>query len=143
MSKENDFIVEQFIQSVQTTSQLIQRLSEQIKDNDISLESLRGELSSIKENLEAISGIVRDGNGDKPLTSRLDLLEQELTHVQHSIESHITDCKKTKEDEQQTSDTEKKLVKEKKWNMTILVISSLLGFISSMIVVLVRIKAGQ
>jgi len=142
-SPENEFILEQFIQSIQATSALIQHLSDQIKSNDVSLESLRGELTSIKENLEAISRIVRDGNGDKPLISRIDILEQNLQNIQHWIENQIAKETKDRESKEQAQADEKKVQDEKKWNMTVLIISSILGFLSSLIVVLVRMKVGQ
>ena len=136
-------IFEQFIQSIHSTSSLIQHLSDQIKSNDVALESLRGELSSIKENLEVISGIVRDGNGNKPLISRIDILEGNLQNIQRWIEDQIAKEVRDREAKEQSESDDKKAAAEKKWNMTVLIISSILGFLSSLVVVLVRMKVGQ
>lgn len=142
-SNENERIYDQLIQNIQLTSGLIQRLADQIKSNDVALESLRGELLNIKDNLENISCIIRGGHGDKPLLSRIDLMEQDFQHVHKWIEEQVEKEKAAHEAKEEATALEKSKAANRKWNMTILIISSILGFVSSLIVVLVRGKLGQ
>ncbi len=76
---------------LRATSNLIETLLREVRDNTVSVAALRAELSGLRENLHVISKLVRDGDG-QTLMTRLSLLEhtshmrdaEETTNKQHT-----------------------------------------------------------
>lgn len=70
---------------LRATSNLIETLLKEVRDNTVSVASLRAELVGVRENLHVISRLVRDGEG-QTLMTRMSLLEQD-SHRRESDDS--------------------------------------------------------
>lgn len=70
---------------LRATSNLIETLLKEVRDNTVSVASLRAEMNGLRENLQVISKLVRDGDGQTIMT-RISLLESD-SHRRESEES--------------------------------------------------------
>lgn len=94
------------------TSELINDLMRQMRDNEVSLAEAKTELTQIRTNLDGLSHIVRDDNGSKSLITRLTLLEQMVSMLQKQIESDASDARGGR---------------QMRWEMVVAVVGALLG----------------
>jgi len=54
---------------------------------------LKGKLDGIEEKVQYLSHVVRDGNGEKSIITRLALLEKDLSDLEKELEEHTKDDK--------------------------------------------------
>lgn len=89
---------------LRATSNLIETLLKEVRENTVSVASIRAELGALKDNMSAISKIVRDGDGLTVMT-RLSLLENSSQRME--------------------TDRDKKI--EKNWALMVAVVSGLIA----------------
>lgn len=85
-SRSNKDISEDLAKSLQATTSIVQILLKELRENAIAMATLKEKLDGIEENVKYLSSVVRDGNGSKPIITRLALVEQELQDISESIE---------------------------------------------------------
>jgi septal ring factor EnvC (AmiA/AmiB activator) len=66
------------IESIKTTTNLIQELTKDLKSSEISQASLKERINQIQKDVETLTHIVRDGNGEKSIMTRMALAEDDL-----------------------------------------------------------------
>ena len=72
---------EGLIESIKTTTSLIQSLNKDLKDNEISLATLKTRLDGVDDGLRNLTKLVRDGNGSNSIITRLALLEDDVSDL--------------------------------------------------------------
>lgn len=85
MSNEykNNPYYEGLIESIKTTTALIQAVSNDLRDNDIDLATLKARLDLVDENVKGLIKVVRDGNGGNSIMTRLALIEEDLAGLRN------------------------------------------------------------
>jgi chromosome condensin MukBEF ATPase and DNA-binding subunit MukB len=94
------------------TSELINDLMRQMRDNEVSLAEARTELAQIRTNLDGLSHVVRDDNGSKSLITRLTLLETMVSLMQKQLEEKDSDFREGR---------------RMRWEMVVALVGALLG----------------
>ena len=113
------------VKSLQSATMLMQNLLSDIKDHSVALALVKAKLEALSENVELLSHVVRDGNGEGSIVTRLALieksledLEEEFHEVKDTSETAIRDIKKYVEKEKdggkQDEDELRKLKMEKR-----------------------------
>lgn len=72
---------ESLIESIRTTTSLIQSLNKELKDNEINLATLKARLDGIDEGVRGLTKLVRDGNGANSIMTRLALIEGDIKEL--------------------------------------------------------------
>ena len=80
-------LADDLAQSLKTTTTLMDSLLGEIRDNATSLAVLKEKMDILGENVQYLSNIVRNGNGQKSILTRLALIE----HAMIEIKEHIGD----------------------------------------------------
>lgn len=91
-----NFLISQIANGLATTTELVQGLSSEIRDNTISLATLRAELTGVTQDVTDLSRILKDGNGTQPVLSRVAVLEKSSSQAEASLaalNSEIDDLK--------------------------------------------------
>jgi len=84
---DHNFILNQLIDSLESTSDLIRDLSSDVKDNAIALATLKTELKSLKSGVHSLSTILKTGNGKESVLTRIAVLEK----ITSTIEAVFTE----------------------------------------------------
>lgn len=80
-------LINQITTGLSTTAELVQNLSTETRDNTISLATVRAELSTVIGDVKDLSRILKEGNGSKPVLTRIALLEHDISQFHNEIES--------------------------------------------------------
>lgn len=88
-SEKSDSVIiaEGLVQSIQSTTALVQGLMNELRDNATALATLEVKLQSLHENMQGIVKVVRDDNGDKSIITRMALVEKELQDIGDNYKS--------------------------------------------------------
>lgn len=141
-SADYHFLINQIANGLANTTDLIKGLSAEIKDNTISLATLRTELKAVTKNVEDLSRILKDGNGTAPLITRVSLLENNVGEIKENLEETERELRAAREllqsikDKQQTSIEERKIdIESRKGKLQIVVamITGIVGLIASIV----------
>src|SRR5271157_4277084 len=73
------------LKSLQSVTALMQNLLSDIKENSASLAIVKTKVDSLKENVEVLSHVVRDGNGEGSMITRLALVEKSLEDIEEEF----------------------------------------------------------
>ena len=87
---QTKILIENLSANVATTSQLINSLLGDIRDNAANLMELKLKMESLSENVKSITNIVRDGNGKGSMVTRVAVLEkaiEDIAEMQHILNS--------------------------------------------------------
>lgn len=82
----NEELVKDLAKSLQITSTLMQSLLTEIRQNSTSLAVLKEKLEALKDNVDGLSSIVRNGNGTGSLVTRVALVEQSIKNIEESLD---------------------------------------------------------
>lgn len=69
---------EGLIESIKVTSVLIQALTKDLKNNEVSQATLKARVDAVDEGLRSLMRLVRDGNGSNSIMTRLALIEEDV-----------------------------------------------------------------
>jgi len=117
---ENDKIVEELVKSLESATTMIQSLLGDIKENSSSLTLVKAKLESLSSSVETLSHIVRDGNGEGSMMTRLVVLETLVDNIDgdfDALKKEVTEAVKELRkciDEKNKSD-EQKVITEKEY----------------------------
>lgn len=87
-TSENNALAEDLAKSLQATTSLVQTLLGELRENATAMAVLKGKLDGIEEKVKYLSYVVRDGNGEKSLITRLALLENDLQDLEEEVQKH-------------------------------------------------------
>ena len=83
-SKSNE--VPELLKSIEALMTLMQGLLGDIKEHSTSLAIVKERLESLTGNVEALSHVVRDGNGQGSMVTRLALIEQSIENIEKGFD---------------------------------------------------------
>lgn len=88
-SKNPDQIMfSKIAEGLDSTSQLVHALLNEIKDSEADFAAVKTELSILRENVKGLSSIVREGNGATSLMTQIALIQQKMEGIDKWIDSH-------------------------------------------------------
>jgi hypothetical protein len=140
-----NFLINQVASGLATTTELIQSLSSEIKDNTIELAIMKADLANVTKDVRTLSKILREGDGTAPVLSRIAVLESTSTQLSTSISTAEASFAESKEKLDSLSiklagflDSKKTAAEDKKdRRKTILaIITSIIALISAIAVAL-------
>ena len=124
----SQLLAEQFAKGLESTSKLIQSLQEDFHASAIELTELKIEVRSMRANVETLSKILRDDNGERSMVARVLMLER-----------NFEDIKKWTEEEKKEKESSKGIEQAGVWQLRIAVISGSLGFLAAVATALVQL----
>jgi len=136
----------QIASGLATTTELIQSLSSEIKDNTVELAIIKADLTNVTEDVKTLSKILREGNGAAPVLSRIAILETTITQLNTTLTSIEENEDTTKEKldaliikTNNTIDTKKIEAEDKKNRRQVLVaiVTSIVALIAAIAVALI------
>jgi len=120
-TSENNKLAEELAKSLESATTLMQDLLGDIKDNATSLALVKAKLESLSSSVEALSHIVREGNGKGSMITRLALAEKTLEDIEEhfdkfseEVHTAIKELKATIDEEKTLRSQEQKSEKEYK-----------------------------
>ena len=84
MSKEAERLVEEFSEDL---ALILQTFIDETKDAKIVIARIENEIKRLKEDISGLNKIIRDGNGQPPLITRIAVLEEKISELKSHIES--------------------------------------------------------
>lgn len=84
----NDELAKNLAASLRSTTELIQSLLGEIRDNATTLAVLREKLDNLGKSVDNLTAIVSKGNGKGSLVTRFTLMESELEELEEKIEKY-------------------------------------------------------
>lgn len=84
--EQTKLLIENLSANIATTSQLINSLLGDIRDNAANLMELKLKMESLSENVKSITNIVRDGNGKGSMVTRVAVLEKAIEDLEDDID---------------------------------------------------------
>jgi hypothetical protein len=94
-------VIQKLVQGFEDNNKLTQTLLEEIVDSESDFASIKTELSILRENVQSLSEIIREGNGAASIITKIALIEQRLSVIDKWIE---------KQEEKEKENTEFKSV---------------------------------
>src|SRR5271157_60330 len=80
-----DKIPPEILKSLETVTLLMENILADIKDHSTSLAIVKTKLEDLTENVEVLSHVVRDGNGQGSMVTRIALAEKSLEDMEEQI----------------------------------------------------------
>lgn len=143
ISFNQSFLINQIASGLATTTELIQSLSTEIKDNAIELAIIKADLTNVTGDVRTLSKILREGNGTAPVLSRIAVLETSAAQMATSLTSMQGDVEKAKQKldvlinkVEDTITTKKLEIEDKKSRRQaiIAIITSIIALVSAILV---------
>ena len=93
-SSDANELAEDLAKSLHAVTTLTQSLLGEIRDNATSLAVLKEKFDVLAENMEVLSKIIRMGNGQESLLTRVALLEKSLSILEQKLDEKEEDIQK-------------------------------------------------
>jgi chromosome segregation ATPase len=90
----NNQLAEDLADSLKSTTELVQKLLDEIRENSTSVAVMKEKFESLNENVSVLSQIVKNGGGKNSMITRLALAEKSI----EDLNEHVTELKKVIED---------------------------------------------
>lgn len=84
-NRDHDAFPEHIATGLQATAALIQSLLTEMRDNAVALSALSADMKNLREVVTTLSKILKDGNGQPSLVTRMTLVEKNLEDMAESI----------------------------------------------------------
>jgi len=99
-SIKSDQLAENLASSLKSTTELVQKLLDEIRDNSTSVAIMKEKFESLNENVATLSHIVRSGNGKGSMITRLALTEKAI----EDLNEHLVEIKKCTDEKEQSKE---------------------------------------
>ncbi len=130
-NKQSSFdqaLLDQFIRDLESTSEVLEKLLDQIQESEVDLAAHKTELRILCEEVKRLSTIVR-GEGGISLVTRMALIEQRMIELEKDWQE-----KKNEDKEDRKSLVEVKLADKKgKWELYTILVTGVIGIIASIV----------
>lgn len=142
----HSFLINQIANGLSTTTELIQGLSSELRDNTISLATLRAELTGVTDDVNNLTKILKDGNGSQPVLSRIAVLEKTCNQTETAVASMSTEITELKNSLNILTEKFNASIEEKKKSsetsnqnkqILVAVITSIIAFIASIVAAII------
>lgn len=78
--------LEKLAHGLESTSRLAQALLHEIKESEADFAAVKTELAILRDNVKSLSKIVREGNGEMSMLTKIALMDQEIRNLIRSID---------------------------------------------------------
>lgn len=99
LSNNVDHLVDDLASSLKSTTELVQSLLGEIRDNATAMAILREKLETLRENVSILTKIIRDGNGSKSLITRMALVERYIEDFDEFLEEFKEEQEKIRKEQ--------------------------------------------
>lgn len=89
-NKLDSLMLQQLISGLEATHNLANSLLAEIRESESDFAVFKTELGTLHDNVKSLSRIVREGNGDMSLLTKIALIEQKIEGIDSWIERHKT-----------------------------------------------------
>jgi hypothetical protein len=152
-SQNGKVVPEEILKSLEITTTLIQNLLGDIKEHSTSLAMVKTKLEALSVSVSTLSGVVRDGNGNGSLVTRLALAEKTIEDIEKSfndlkeeVEVEINELreyfKKKKAAEDQEKVSERDFNREKRLARLKIVAVAAPGLLA-LVLMLIKMLSGE
>ena len=86
MSKKEDDTTDMITQFSEDLSVILETFIEETQDAKIIISRMETEIGRLKEDIGLLNRTIRDGNGQKPMLTRITILEERIREVKEGIE---------------------------------------------------------
>ena len=86
MSKKEDDTTDMITQFSEDLSVILETFIEETQDAKIIISRMETEIGRLKEDISLLNRTIRDGNGQKPMLTRITILEERIREVKEGIE---------------------------------------------------------
>jgi predicted RNase H-like nuclease (RuvC/YqgF family) len=86
MSKKDDDTADMITQFSEDLSVILETFIEETQDAKIIISRMETEIGRLKEDIGLLNRTIRDGNGQKPMLTRITILEERIREVKEGIE---------------------------------------------------------
>ena len=86
MGKKDDDTADMITQFSEDLSVILETFIEETQDAKIIISRMETEIGRLKEDIGLLNRTIRDGNGQKPMITRLTILEERIREVKEVIE---------------------------------------------------------
>lgn len=87
--EESRALVQDLTRGLQATSAFIQSLSGEIRDNSVALAAFTSDLKNLRETVNLLSKILKDGNGKESLLTRTSILENDIEDLKTGVKDLV------------------------------------------------------
>lgn len=84
------FIINDFVKELEQTAQQVKDLLNELRDSKIDAATIKLELKLVVENVKELSSIIKDGDKNGSVLTRLALLEQSVHYIKEYVEKDST-----------------------------------------------------
>jgi|SRR5690606_13072033 len=149
--KTNEILLARLAEGLDSTAQLTQALLSDLRESEGDFVAMKTELSILKENVQSLSNLVKDG-GTSSLLTKIALVEQNIANIKQWVDNHFDVHQRLKTDaseiRKQILDIENRLsfveltVKEIKKNQEYEMKKSKTNFIMIVVTMIVLVGLG-
>jgi hypothetical protein len=118
-------VIEQLANTVKLMTRMLERMLQAHEVQDRSLTDFRADLRRIRDTISRIARVLHEGNGERPLTMRVALLEQKLNNLDEDFQRMLKKEVAMRE--------EKKLSRRGKYTLATALISGIAGLATAII----------
>lgn len=86
--KNSDIMLEQLAEGLESNTKLAQGLLRELKESERDFAAVRTELNILSDNVKSLSRLVRDGNGEMSLLTRIAVIDQKVQDIQKWVDNH-------------------------------------------------------
>lgn len=87
-NKLDSLMLQQLISGLEATHNLANSLLAEIRESESDFAVFKTELKTMHESVKSLSRIVREGNGDMSLLTKIALIEQQIKSIESWIDKH-------------------------------------------------------
>lgn len=87
-TKTNEILLARLAEGLDSTAQLTQALLSDLKESEDDFAVMKTELNILKENVQGLSDLVRDG-GTTSLLTKIALVEQSISNIKKWVDNHV------------------------------------------------------
>lgn len=129
----DNILAEHLANGLETASELIREIQDDVKEITVSVVRLTEKVETLEHAVNSLVKIVKDGNGEKPLVSRIATIETEMNSAKNSIEKIGTKLEKHVEKATSADQASNKIQTQGKWQIRTAVVTGVLGLIAAIV----------
>ncbi len=128
-------LVEELIKDLEGNAAQIQQILKEIRDSELSINTVKIELKYLMENFKELSGIIRDGGGQSSVLTRMILVEKAIEEIKIFIAEQEKKKDETKKEEASVLAAEK----TGKWQVYAALATGLIGLFTAAATLLINL----
>lgn len=141
-TENNDELVRDLAKSLQVTSALMQDLLSEMRQNSTSLAVLKEKLETLRDNVDGLSDIIRNGNGKGSLITRMALAEKSLQTLEQTLKEYHEELHQEIQSDKTNKKEEDEFRREKLLSKLKIAAVAIPGIVS-LIILIIKMLSGE